>query len=83
MSMSAAVPSPSSAEICDELQIVKDPLDQDPRTLSLLGGCPNVGDSPSRPVSHLKVSVVQGRGLLSELNLPGNAYVRVTYVPHR
>lgn len=37
-----------------------------------------------RPVGQLKVAVVKGRGLISsDLNLPGNAYVRVTYVPQR
>lgn len=34
-----------------------------------------------RPVGTLKVAVVRGRGLVSsDLNLPGNAYVRVSYV---
>lgn len=36
-----------------------------------------------RSVAQLKVAVVRGRGLVSsDLNLPGNAYVRVSYVPH-
>ncbi|CAM9903085.1 unnamed protein product, partial [Pylaiella littoralis] len=34
-----------------------------------------------RPVGTLKVAVVRGKGLVSsDLNLPGNAYVRVSYV---
>lgn len=39
----------------------------------------------NRPVGTLKVAVVRGRGLVSpDLNLPGNAYVRVSYmVPDR
>lgn len=35
-----------------------------------------------RPVGMVKIAVVEGRGLISpDLNLPGNAYVSVTYVP--
>ncbi|CAM9610591.1 unnamed protein product [Chrysoparadoxa australica] len=42
------------------------------------------GAKCSRPLAQLKVAVIRGCNLLSEdLALPGNAYVRVSYLPDR
>eukprot|EP00752_Nemacystus_decipiens_P018720 g16783.t1 len=45
------------------------------------GAASSANDAGFRPVGTLKVAVVRGRGLVSsDLNLPGNAYVRVSYI---
>eukprot|EP00903_Cladosiphon_okamuranus_P005945 g5874.t1 len=44
-------------------------------------GLSRANNAGFRPVGTLKVAVVRGKGLVSsDLNLPGNAYVRVSYI---